>query len=137
MSSIASLSLANSTITLLTSDTPISLSDFQESSLNSGVTVSTGLTVASAGFYKIKLESEVASLTGKVQFTVKVGANTVATLKRYVKDSTDSFVFGSVEELVKLSANDIVTVTVKALDDESAVSTALNNIKLTLIPVAM
>lgn len=137
VSSIASLSLANSTITLLTSDTPISLSDFQESSLNSGVTVSTGLTVASAGFYKIKLESEVASLTGKVQFTVKVGANTVATLKRYVKDSTDSFVFGSVEELVKLSANDIVTVTVKALDDESAVSTALNNIKLTLIPVAM
>lgn len=132
-SSVASLALANKTITLTKTDAQIATSEFTASSVNTDVTVAAGLTVSSSGTYRVKFDSDVAS--GNVQFTVKKGSADVAVLNKFVKDASNTFVFGSVEEIVKVTSGDIFTVYVKALDDASAVSTQLNNIKLTLIPV--
>lgn len=132
-SSVASLTLANKTITLTKTDAQIATSEFTASSVNTDVTVAAGLTASSSGTYRVKFDSDVVS--GNVQFTIKKGATDVAVLNKFAEDSTSSFTFGSVEEIVKVTSGDIFTVYVKALDDASAVSTQLNNIKLTLIPV--
>lgn len=134
-SSVASLSLATKTITLTKTDAQINASDFSASAVNTDVTVGTGLTVSSSGTYRIRLDAEAETTSGKIQFTISKGSTVIATLTRYAKDFTDAFIFGSAEEIVKVTSGDVITVTVKALDDASAVSTKLNNIKLSLIPV--
>lgn len=133
-SSIASLLLDNKTITLSKTDIQIATSDFTASAVNTDVSVAAGLTATSSGTYELTFASDIVG-TGNVQFTVKKGSTTVATLTKYAKDSTGTFIFGSVKELVKVTSGDVFTVYVKAIDDASAVSTQLNNIKLTLIPV--
>lgn len=134
-SSVASETSATYNITLTTSDTQIAFNNLQASSANNDVAVAAGLTVQAAGTYRIAFETEVASLTSKVQFKVKVGSADTIILKRFAKDSTETFIFGTADGIVKLNAGDVITLYAQALDSDSAAETVLNNVKFTLTPV--
>lgn len=134
-SSIATLTKDSYTLGLQTDEAVIPLTTFTSSSINSGVTVAEGLTVADAGNYQLKLKLESITTAYNIQVSLKVGSNNILSLKNFSKSANGEYIFGSDSEIVKISAGDVIQLYIKALDEDSSIGVVLNNIKLSLSPI--
>lgn len=102
---------------------------------NSGVTVASNTFVVNdSGVFRIKLNTEIASLTQNVKFEIKVNNTTVFSNQSLTASAFGDFVIAVADDLVKLTSGDVITVAVSSVAGDTNV--VLNNLKISLTPIA-